>query len=151
VSTPLPAALERIAEVLSRTRPPGDRTTLGYRLVEHGAGNDPEDEEEGELEDRDFAFGLPSPIDLDSTSGIEARVRSYDVPVVLLLATADVGSLRRAQLTAEHMAAWERAIVSVATWPQGVHEVVWSEPEPRITDLGDTHIVCRLVVTVWET
>lgn len=151
MATPLAAALEHVVSVLEATEPAGGRPTLRYRLAEYLAIPDPENETGNALEDRSFAFGDPVGDEYEGTAGISLRLRPYLVPVVLYLATAELGSLIRTALIGEHSATWARALDAVSTWPQGVLEVVTLPSEPRVTDTGDTLLVTTLRVVVWET
>lgn len=150
MSTALPEALQQVARVLEGTTPAGGRPVLGYKVAEHLALPDPENEAGNPLDDRSFAFGDPVGDEYEGTAGISLRLRAYLVPVVLYLATSELGGLARACLIAEHSATWARAIDAVATWPQGVLEVVPLPSEPRVTETGDTLLVTTLRVVVWE-
>lgn len=151
MSTPLGAVAVAVAETWESATPGGDRPSFGYRRSSFKPeAEDPEDDAAA-LEDREFVFDDPVLVEDESSGGIGTALRSYVLEATFGFDTADLGNLERVAEMAEHQHSIRRAIEARATWPVGAHEVVFDGTRSRRTPGGDTILVARLLVSIWET
>lgn len=151
MSTPLGAVVMAIADAWESVTPGGDRPSFGYSRSAHKPeAEDPEDDA-ASLEDREFVFDDPVLLDDGSSAGIGRVLRTWNIEATFGFDTSDLGNIERVSEMAGHQHAIRRAIEARPTWPQGAHEVVFDDARSRKTPSGDSILVVRVLIAVWET